>query len=129
MLLLLVLVPGFGVVVNGARRWFAAGPIQFQPSELMKLALVLYVARYLADHPKRMRGFRQAVAPIAVVAGPACLLIVVEPDLGTTLVIAFTIAALLSPPGCRCATSRCSRGSSSCCVSCSRSRSRTSGRG
>ena len=57
-LLLLVLVPGFGVVVNGARRWFAAGPIQFQPSELMKLALVLYAARYLADHPKRMRSFR-----------------------------------------------------------------------
>ena len=94
-LLLLVLVPGFGIQVNGARRWFAAGPIQFQPSELMKLALVLYVARYIADHPKRMRGFRQAMAPIAVVAGPACLLIVVEPDLGTALVIAFSIGALL----------------------------------
>jgi cell division protein FtsW len=99
LLLLLVLVPGFGVVVNGARRWFSAGPIQFQPSELMKLALVLYAARYLADHPKRMRSFRQAVAPIAVVAGPACLLIVVEPDLGTTLVIAFTLAALLIAAG------------------------------
>ena len=98
-LLLLVLVPGFGVQVNGARRWFAAGPIQFQPSELMKLALVLYVARYLAEHPKRMRGFRQAVAPIAVVAGPACLLIVVEPDLGTALVIAFAIGALLVVAG------------------------------
>jgi cell division protein FtsW len=98
-LLLLVLVPGFGVQVNGARRWFAAGPIQFQPSELMKLALVLYVARYLADHPKRMRDFRQAVAPIAVVAGPACLLIVVEPDLGTALVIAFAIGALLVVAG------------------------------
>src|SRR5205085_4401195 len=60
-LLLLVLVPGFGVQVNGARRWFAAGPIQFQPSELMKLALVLYVARYLAEHPKRMRGLKEAV--------------------------------------------------------------------
>jgi cell division protein FtsW len=98
-LLLLVLVPGFGVQVNGARRWFAAGPIQFQPSELMKLALVLYVARHLAEHPKRMRGFRQAVAPIAVVAGPACLLIVVEPDLGTALVIAFAIGALLLAAG------------------------------
>jgi cell division protein FtsW len=94
-LLLLVLVPGFGVRVNGARRWFAAGPIQFQPSEVMKLVLVLYVARYLADHPKRMQGFRQAVAPIAVVAAPACLLVVVEPDLGTALVIAFSIGALL----------------------------------
>jgi len=50
-LLVLVLVPGFGVVVNGARRWFAVGPIQFQPSEIMKLALVLYVARYLATSP------------------------------------------------------------------------------
>jgi cell division protein FtsW len=65
----------------------------------MKLALVLYAARYLADHPKRMRGFRQAVAPIAVVAGPACLLIVVEPDLGTALVVAFAIAALLIAAG------------------------------
>jgi cell division protein FtsW len=98
-LLLLVLVPGFGVVVNGARRWFSAGPIQFQPSELMKISLVLYASRYLADHPKRMRRFRQAVAPIALVAGPAILLIVVEPDLGTALVIAFTMAVLLISAG------------------------------
>jgi cell division protein FtsW len=98
-LLLLVLVPGFGVQVNGARRWFSAGPLQFQPSEIMKLALVLYVARYLAEHPRRMRGFRQAVAPIAIVAGPAALLIVVEPDLGTTLVVAFTITALMLAAG------------------------------
>ena len=98
-LLLMVLIPGFGVQVNGARRWFSAGPIQFQPSELMKLALVLYVARYLAEHPKRMRGFKEAIAPIAVIAAPACLLVVVEPDLGTTLVIAFSVGALLVAGG------------------------------
>jgi cell division protein FtsW len=98
-LLLLVLVPGFGVQVNGARRWFAAGPIQFQPSELMKLSLVLYVARFVAEHPKRLRSFKQALAPIVAVAGPACLLIVVEPDLGTTLVVAFTVVALLVAAG------------------------------
>ncbi|MDQ6836098.1 MAG: putative lipid II flippase FtsW, partial [Actinomycetota bacterium] len=111
-LLLLVLLPGFGVVVNGARRWFAAGPIQFQPSELMKISLILYVARRLADHPPRqssgrraasrargLRDFRHAVAPIAIVAGPALLLIVVEPDLGTALVLAFTVAALLIAAG------------------------------
>ncbi|MGZ4178724.1 MAG: putative lipid II flippase FtsW [Solirubrobacteraceae bacterium] len=98
-LLLLVLVPGFGVTVLGARRWFSLGPIQFQPSEVMKLALVLYVARYLADHPKRMRTFRQAVAPILLAAGPAILLIVVEPDLGTALVVAFTVAALMIAAG------------------------------
>jgi cell division protein FtsW len=98
-LLLLVLIPGFGVTVLGARRWFAVGPIQFQPSEVMKLALVLYVARYLADHPKRMRSFRQAVAPILLAAGPALLLIVVEPDLGTALVVAFSVAALMIAAG------------------------------
>jgi cell division protein FtsW len=98
-LLLLVLLPGFGVQVNGARRWFAAGPIQFQPSEVVKLALILYVARHLADHPKRMRGFRQAIAPIALAAGPACLLVLAEPDLGTTLVIAFSLTALLVAAG------------------------------
>ncbi len=99
-LLLLVLVPGFCVRVNGARRWFAAGPIQFQPSEVMKFALILYVARFLADHPKRIQaGFRQALAPVAVVTAPACLLIVVEPDLGTALVVAFSIGALLVAAG------------------------------
>ncbi len=116
-LLLLVMLPGFGVNVNGARRWFSAGPIQFQPSELMKIALVLYVARYLADNAKRFdggasgrgrrdnrpgqawRNFRLAMAPIAVVAGPACLLIVAEPDLGTTLVIAVTLVTLLRAAG------------------------------
>ena len=99
-LLLAVLVPGIGLEYNDARRWFAAGPIQFQPSELMKLALVLYVARYLADNPRRMqRSFKQAVAPIAIAVVPACLLIAVEPDLGTTLVVFFTIVALLIVAG------------------------------
>jgi cell division protein FtsW len=97
--LVLVLVPGFGVKVYGARRWLAAGPIQFQPSEVMKLALVLYTARYLADHPRRMRGLRQALAPIAVLAGPACLLIVVEPDIGTALVVAMSLGTLLVAAG------------------------------
>ena len=101
-LLLLVLVPHFGVSVNGARRWFAVGPIQFQPSELVKLALVLYAARYLADNPRRVNGSRgpgALLAPIAVVAGPACVLILLQPDMGTMLVVAFTIAALLIAAG------------------------------
>jgi cell division protein FtsW len=49
--LLLVKVPGIGVSVNGARRWLGAGPLVFQPSEVMKLALVLYAARLLAERP------------------------------------------------------------------------------
>ncbi|HEY2655675.1 MAG TPA: putative peptidoglycan glycosyltransferase FtsW [Solirubrobacteraceae bacterium] len=98
-LLLAVMIPGIGRDINGARRWFAFGPIQFQPSELMKLVLVLYVARYLADHPRRLRGFKQTVAPIAVVIAPACLLIATEPDLGTMLVVVFTVGALMLAAG------------------------------
>jgi cell division protein FtsW len=101
-LLVAVLVPHMGVAVNGARRWFAVGPIQFQPSEVAKLALVLYTARYLAENPKRANGSRGAgplIAPIALVAAPACLLILIEPDMGTMLVVAFTIAALLIAAG------------------------------
>jgi cell division protein FtsW len=99
-LLVLVMIPGVGVDLNHARRWFAIGPIQFQPSELMKLALVLYVASYLAGHPNRIQQrFRDAVMPVAVVAGPACLLIASEPDLGTTLVVALTVVCLLVASG------------------------------
>jgi cell division protein FtsW len=99
-LLLAVLVPGIGRNILGARRWFAAGPIQFQPSELAKFALVLYAARYLADNPRRLQqGFKPAIAPIAVAVGPACLLIAVEPDLGTTLVCLLTIVSMLVVAG------------------------------
>jgi cell division protein FtsW len=99
-LLLVVLVPGLGRDVSGARRWFAVGPLEFQPSELAKLALVLYAARYLADNPRRLRrDFRQAMAPIAVALGPACLLIAVEPDLGTAFVCFATIMLMLAVAG------------------------------
>jgi cell division protein FtsW len=101
LLLLAVLVPGLGQDNGtGIQRWIGAGSLEFQPSELTKLALVLYVARYLADNPKRVsRGFKQAVAPIAIVVGPACLLIAVEPDLGTTLVVFFTVISMLVVAG------------------------------
>ena len=99
-LLLAVLLPGIGRDINGARRWFAAGPVQFQPSELAKLSLVLYAARYLADNPRRLqRGFKPAIAPIAVALGPACLLIAVEPDLGTTFVCFLAIVSMLVVAG------------------------------
>jgi cell division protein FtsW len=95
-----VLLPGFGVDVNGARRWLRSGPVQFQPSELAKLALVLYAARHLAAHPKQLRqGAWRALMPFVVLAGPACLLIALEPDLGTALVIVITLAALLIAAG------------------------------
>jgi cell division protein FtsW len=98
-LVLAVHIPHVGVSVNGARRWIGPGPFQFQPSELMKLALVLYGATLLAKRPQRVHDLRELVNPLLVVVGAACLLVVTQPDLGTAMVIAFTTAALLLAAG------------------------------
>jgi cell division protein FtsW len=98
-LVLAVHIPHVGVSVNGARRWIGPGPFQFQPSELMKLALVLYATTLLARRPQRVHDLRELANPLLVVVGGACLLVVTEPDLGTAMVIAFTTAALLIAAG------------------------------
>jgi len=98
-LLLLVLIPGIGISVNGARRWIGPGTLSFQPSELMKLALILYVAQFLANHPRRIQTFKGMVSPIVVVTGAAAMLVAAEPDLGTALVISMSVAALLVAAG------------------------------
>ncbi len=98
-LMLLVLIPGIGLKINGARRWLGAGPLQFQPSEVMKLALVLHAAAVLSARPKIARSLRTIVGPIIGVGGAAVLLIMAQPDLGTSLVICFTMAAMLVAAG------------------------------
>lgn len=79
-LLILVLIPGIGVKVMGARRWIILGTYSFQPSELVKLALTIYIAKIAACD----KGSLSYFLPIAIVAG----LIMLQPDLGTTLVVA-----------------------------------------
>jgi cell division protein FtsW len=96
--LVLVKLPGLGVTVNGARRWLGAGPLQFQPSEVAKLALVLYAAKILAHRPGHLKHPRQ-VTPLLLVTGLAVLLVASQPDLGTALVICFTLCALLIAAG------------------------------
>jgi cell division protein FtsW len=98
-LLVLVLVPGLGLKINGARRWLGAGPLQFQPSEVMKLALVLHAAGVLSARPKIARSLRTVAGPILGVGGCAVLLIMAQPDLGTSLVICFTLGAMLVAAG------------------------------
>src|SRR4051794_34643402 len=95
--LVLVKTP-LGVSVNGATRWLGAGPLVFQPSELMKLALVLYAAKLLAERPKILTR-PQFLMPLGMVAGSAVLLIASQPDLGTALVISFTMCAMLVAAG------------------------------
>jgi cell division protein FtsW len=96
--LLAVKIPGVGVQVNGARRWLGAGPVQFQPSEVAKLALVLYAARILAERPGRLRHPRQ-ITPLLLVTGIAILVVASQPDLGTALVMTATVGALLVTAG------------------------------
>jgi cell division protein FtsW len=98
-LLVLVLVPGIGVEINGARRWIGAGPLQFQPSEIMKLALVLHSAAMIAARPKITRELRLVAGPVLAPAGCGVLLVLLQPDLGTALVICFTLAAMLLVAG------------------------------
>jgi len=98
-LLVLVLIPGLGVEINGARRWLGFGPLQFQPSEIMKLALVLHVAAVVSARPQIARSLKGVLGPVIGVAGAAVLLIFGQPDLGTSLVVCFTIGAMLVVAG------------------------------
>ena len=66
-----VMLPGVGVQVNGATRWLGAGPLQFQPSELLKVALVLYAAQLLAARPRADQDARRPRQPAAARGGAA----------------------------------------------------------
>src|SRR5215208_6397319 len=94
-----VMLPGVGVTVNGATRWLAAGPLQFQPSELLKVSLVLYAAQLLAARPESTRTVGTLAKPLLLVVGAACALLMKQPDMGTTIVICFSIGALLVAAG------------------------------
>lgn len=98
-MVVLVHVPGFGVSVNGARRWLGAGPLVFQPSEVMKLALVLHSAATLSARPAMAKSLRGVSGPILGVGAAAVLLVAAQPDLGTALVICFALAAMLVAAG------------------------------
>jgi cell division protein FtsW len=98
-LVLAVHIPHVGIAINGARRWIGPSIFQFEPSELLKISLVLYAATLLARKPHRVHDLRELSRPLLFVVGAACLLVVTEPDLGTAMVIAFTISALLLAAG------------------------------
>ncbi|MEY4429605.1 MAG: putative lipid flippase FtsW [Pseudomonadota bacterium] len=94
-LLMLVLVPHVGKGVNGARRWLPLGVMNFQPSELAKLAITLYAADYMVRKMEVKEHFFRAVAPMAVAVGVVGLLLLAEPDMGAFMVIAAIAMAIL----------------------------------
>jgi cell division protein FtsW len=93
-LLVAVLMPGLGVAVNGSSRWLRAGPLSLQPSELGKLALILFGAGLLSQRADRMGETRVTMRPVLVVFGLLALLVMKQPDMGTTIVLT-TIAFVL----------------------------------
>ncbi|HUT24775.1 MAG TPA: putative peptidoglycan glycosyltransferase FtsW [Sumerlaeia bacterium] len=87
-LLLLVFVPGVGKTINEDRRWIGFAGFTFQPSELAKLVLVIYMARMLTDHHDRIRSFMHGVVPALLLTSVFVLAVIVEPDVGGAAVLA-----------------------------------------
>ena len=97
-LFLLVAVLAVAEPVNGAKRWLSAGPVTFQPSELAKLALAIWLAAYLA-RVKAPSSLRELVRPIGLITGAIVLLLLAEPDLGTAIAILILVGAMLVVSG------------------------------
>ncbi|MBI2484114.1 putative lipid II flippase FtsW [Candidatus Uhrbacteria bacterium] len=92
-LLLLVFIPGFGFEAGGAQRWAHIGPIVFQPSEVVKLTFLLYLAAWLTKRKgPEMRDLSYGFLPFVVLVGSVSLLVILQPDMGTMGIIALISA-------------------------------------
>jgi len=103
-LLVIVVLPwttDFAPVRNGARRWIVLGPLAFQPSELAKVAVVIWVAAFATRKQDCLRSFRQGILPVLLVLGPVLLLIVIEPHLSATLITTCLAGLVLFAAGAR----------------------------
>lgn len=100
-LLVLVLMPGIGREVSGARRWFRFKFLSFQPSELAIMAVIIYVADFVCRKERELKSFWKGFIPPICVLGITALLIVVQPDLGTTLSLGIVVFIMLFVAGVR----------------------------
>lgn len=94
-LLILVLIPGIGTVRNGSRSWFGIGGLGIQPSEFMKLALIIFTSKYIYNNPKDMKSVTKGAFPILLITMLVFLLIMLQPDFGTGTITVLTIVAML----------------------------------
>jgi cell division protein FtsW len=100
-LLALTLIPGIGKVAGGARRWIGAGPLRFQPSELAKIALVLFAADRLSRPAPAGFSWKAGVPPVVLATALASGLTLLEPDFGSAVMIALISAGMLFCAGLR----------------------------
>jgi cell division protein FtsW len=101
LLLIVVLVPGVGIKINGARRWLGTAAFSFQPSEVAKLALVLFLARYLSQHQDSIKQFVKGFAVPLLFVVFICGFMLLQPDLGTAVTVALTSYLMLLAAGAR----------------------------
>src|SRR5260370_11934881 len=100
-LLVLVVVPPFGESISGTRRWFRLGPASFQPVELAKFALVLYLASFLTRRQEVVARFTEGLLPVLLVAGGMAALTLLQPDLGNSLALVILTLVLAYLAGAR----------------------------
>jgi len=101
LLLVLVLVPSIGKASFGARRWFRIGSFTIQPSEFMKIIMLVYVADFLARKQPVIRKFWQGFVPPMLATGMVCVLILKQPDLGTAFLIGCIVIIMITVAGAR----------------------------
>ena len=97
--LLLTLIPGIGVKVNGAQRWIGLGPLRIQPSEFAKIGIVLILAKYFADEQREVGTLLKGFVYPSLLIGSACGLILLQPDFGTCFLCGAVGAILMFQAG------------------------------
>lgn len=94
-LLLIVLIPGIGIVRGGAQSWIGVGVFSIQPSEFMKLGLIIFLAAFLSTYQKYIRSFRKVFLPAVILVFTAFSIIMLQPDLGTGVVLVLTCMLMI----------------------------------
>lgn len=99
--LIVVLLPGVGVNVNGSTRWIAIGGLRLQPAEIVKVLMVVYAAGYLVRKREELENFKQGIAMVGAVVVAVAALLLLQPDFGSVVVISTTVMAMLFLGGVR----------------------------
>jgi cell division protein FtsW len=100
-LLILTRMPGLGVVRGGARRWVRLGPVLAEPSELVKFAVVFFLADFLAKRQDVMASFKHGPLSAFLIVGPIAVIVLAQPDFGTTVMLALILFVMLFAAGAR----------------------------
>ncbi|TXK77366.1 putative lipid II flippase FtsW [Paenibacillus sp. N3.4] len=98
-LLLLFLVLLVGTNINGAKRWFVVGGLNIQPAEFTKLSIIVYLSALISKKGEEIRSFKKGLSPLLVMVGLILMLVMMQPDFGTVLILAFIAGTIITIGG------------------------------